>query len=342
MIYNGCMMSDCITYCFSHSLVLTRRCANACGYCDFNLLPSPSLPSRKRLDQVYRQGARLGAVEMEIISGEGLSEHREIQSVLRYYGISDFQSYLQQAITQAMQTNGHLGLLPVANVGPISTAEIERLKRFLPCLKIMLPSIDTALMNKPAHRNAPSKNPETRLQAILDAGAAGVTVSSGMLIGIGESVASREATLRVLLRAHERYGHIQNIIIERFKPRPGTLMADWPECPQRDVLEVARTARRIFGPDMPLTFPVLEEVELLDEAVAAGIDDFGEVRLSADPAQNEQTLQRLALVRLRCHALGRELNERLPLFPPFQNEKWLSPSVLELVRAWNEANSAEV
>jgi len=332
-----------ITYCITKSIVLSRRCVNHCGYCDFHTQAHAPLPSPKKLDQAIRAALQQGATELEVLGGEGVGTLKEIASASRYYGFSNYLHYLEQAFAMSAHSNGRPGLLAVPNLGSFSQGDLERLKNWVPCLKLFFESSDPALMMDLAHEGAPGKAPEKRLQNIIDAGAARIPVTTGILIGIGETGPSRKRTLAVLAEVHRRYGHLQNVILEPFEPQAGTKMADWPACPDELLLETIALARQIFGLEFPLTLRIFKRQHLLDQALESGINDFGEICLGTSVEENATLLQRLALIQSYCSARGIELQERLPVFAAYQNEEWLSPSLLQLVRQWQyPANEAAV
>ena len=325
-----------VTYCLSQTVILTRRCAYACGYCDFPVRSSRPLPSLKAVRKRVRRAAQAGAVQVLLTAGEGIADIPETVGILRYYGLDDYTQYLNAVFQETMENNGWPGLFPLPHVGNLSFAQLQQIKGHVPCVRIFLESADSSLLYHVAHGNSPCKAPQERLETILHAGQVGIPVTSGILVGIGESRPSRERALLLIAEAHRQYGHVQNIAIERFVPRPNTPMADWPPAPPEEVLWSIRAARRIFGPHFPITFSVLENVELLDGALEAGADDFGDVEVSGSPQADNDTLQRLHLVRSHCESRGVQLQERLPIFPSHQTERWLSPQMLELVRAHRE------
>jgi FO synthase len=321
-----------ISFCFSHSVVLTRHCAYACGYCDYPLSPRHPLPSHKALDKRLRRAMRCGAVAVEMTAGEGIADHPETVCVLRYYGHDDFMDYVRDVCRQAVTGNGVAGLMPVAHLGRLSITELRQIRKYIACAKIYLESVDPSLMSRPVHSHAPCKAPDKRLDAILQTGQAGIPLTTGIMVGIGESRLSREKALRLLAEAHKRHDHIQNVVIERFTPRLGTRMADWPQAPAEAVVDAVAQARKAFGPDMPITVAALDNRDLLPAALDAGANDFGEVDLTGDEEADADILQRLYALRDYCARRGLELSERLPVFASHLNSQWLSPQVLDLAR----------
>ncbi len=276
--------------------------------------------------------ARGGVMQIELSAGEGLANHPEIASIVRYYGAQDYTHYLLSIFQQTATANGRQALLPVPNLGGLSLAQLRRFKSFVPCMKLLLESVDPKLQYRQAHAGAPCKAPEKRVEAILLAGQAAMPLTTGIMVGIGETRASRYRALEILGEIQRRYGHLQNVVIEPFRPMANTAMAGWPRPSANELLECVDMAHRIFGPDFPVTLAVVDDSELLPEALEAGVNDFGDIAITGDAAQDRETLHRLRLVRAYCESRGVSTSERLAVFPSFQTERWLEPHLLRIVR----------
>ncbi len=236
----GAQMSQkTITFCFCHTLILTRRCAYRCGYCDYSTTYSRPLPPRKAIRKSLRRAIDAGSSQFHLTGGEGISEDPETLSTINYYGFKTYIEYLQTVCEIALSAHNGTGIFPVLQLGGFLHEQLLQIKGLIPCIKIMLESVDSGLLYQASHEHASSKSPEERLEDILEAGRAGIPTTTGILVGIGESPASRMLSLKVLAEAHKRYGHIQNIVISRFRPRPGTPMEDFqPGNPQRGAHQI--------------------------------------------------------------------------------------------------------
>ncbi|MCX7015948.1 MAG: radical SAM protein [Candidatus Sumerlaeota bacterium] len=321
-----------VTYCLSYSITLTRRCAYACGYCDYAVTPSQPLPSPRALRKALRRAERSGAVQVEFTGGEGIADLPETVGTVRYYGLGDYGDYLAAAARMAAQGGGRHGLLAAPHLGNLPLSLLRRLKPFIACLKVFVESADPMLLYHVAHGQAEGKMLEKRLDTLLNAGLAGIPTTTGILVGIGERPESRERALRLIAEIQRRHGHIQNVVIGRFVPKPKTPMADWPAAPLDEVLAVVALARRILDPGVAITVPVAENPDLLEGAVEAGAGDFGDVGVSGVADADDDTLHRLHLIGSYCESRGIDLRERLPVFPSHQSRKWLSPLVYNLVQ----------
>ena len=320
------------TYCLSYSITLTRRCAYACGYCDYAATPSQPLPSPHALRKALRRAERSGATQVEFTGGEGIADLPETAGTVRYYGLGDYGAYLAAAAQTAAQGVGRHGSLVAPHLGNLPLSLLRRLKPFIACLKIFLESADPLLLYRVAHGGAEGKAVQKRLEMLLDAGVAVIPTTTGILVGIGEAPESRERALRLIAEAHRRYGHIQNVVIGRFRPLPQTPMANWPAAPVGEALEAVALARRLLDPEVVVSVPWAENPDLLQGALEAGAGDFGDIALTGAGETDDDTLHRLHLLGSYCQSRGVDLRERLPVFPARHTRHWLSPLVYNLVQ----------
>jgi len=311
-----------ITCCLSYPLVLTRTCANRCGYCRFPILGPERLPSLRVVRRHLREAARLDAIQVELIAGEGLATHSDVAAMARYLGFDSYQSYLTRILEMIEATDRRSHLFSLLNLGPLSLAELLTMRPLLCAMRIMLESADPSLEFREAHRESPSKLPDRRLEAILCCGKANVPLTTGILVGIGETRTSRLTAFDIIAEAHERYGHIQAVRIQLFHPAPGTPMAEAPSVSDNEFLETVSLAARRFGPYMPIQVSAEEHPHLIGRLLDAGVSDFGDlsVRRSQDP--NAPTAALVAMMAAETQARHLNLVQRFPVFSPYCSSKW--------------------
>ncbi|MCU1586879.1 MAG: synthase subunit 1, partial [Frankiales bacterium] len=264
-----------VTYSRKVFIPLTRLCRDRCHYCTFattpGKLPAPFLTLDEVLD-IARQGAALGCKEALFTLGDR-PEDRWPQAAqwLEEAGYADTLSYVRAAAVAVLEETG---LLPHLNPGVMSWAEQQRLKPVAPSMGMMLET--TA--DVPAHKGSPDKVPAVRLQALEDAGRHAIPFTTGLLVGIGETLADRAETLFAIRASHLRHGHVQEVIVQNFRAKPDTAMRLTPDTELADFVATIAVARLVLGPRMRIQAPpnlidLAETQALLD----AGIDDWGGV-----------------------------------------------------------------
>jgi len=326
-----------VTYCLSYPIVLTRLCVNRCGYCRFPIAGPERLPSLRVVRRHLREAARRGATQIELIAGEGISNDPDILTTVRYYGFASYQSYLTRILQMIEATNRRSHLFSLLNLGPLSLAELCLMRSYLCAVRIMLESADPALEFREAHLHSPHKSPDRRLEAILRCGKAGVPLTTGILVGIGESAASRTIAFDIIGRAHARYGHIQAVRIQMFHPAPATPMESFPQVGDDEFLEVVASARRHFGPDMAIQVSADEHPGLIGRLLDAGVNDFGDLSLRRPPSPHlsfDDLLERMA-AETQAHGLA--LTRRFPVLGPYCTARWYPggfPERIPYARAW--------
>ena len=223
------------------------------------------------------------------------------------------------------------GLLPHLNPGVMTRADIDRLRRVSVSQGIMLESAAERLRRRGGpHFGSPDKDPAVRLETIGCAGEAAVPFTSGILIGIGETRRERIESLLALRDLHERYGHLQEIIIQNFRAKPGTRMAQAPEPGLDDHLWTIAVARLIFGPEMNIQAPPNLNPDGLAQMIAAGINDWGGVSpVTPDHVNPEAPWPALDRLAARTAAAGKLLVERLAIYPAYARDpgRWLDPAL---------------
>jgi FO synthase len=266
--------------------------------------------------EVARQGERLGCTEALFSLGDKpellIPEMRE---TLRHLGYKSTLQYLEAMCELVLRETT---LLPHPNPGLLSAEWIERLARVSPSMGLMLETVNGELLRPgAAHDNAPDKVPAKRLRTIEDAGKQGVPFTTGLLIGIGESAEDRVDTLLAIREMHERYGHIQEVIVQNFRVKPTIPMRAWPEPTLGEMLRTVAVARLLM-PEVNIQAPPNLSAPYYDDLLDAGINDWGGISpLTPDFINPEKPWPHVEQLRTRTAAKGQRLEQRLPVYPEF-------------------------
>jgi 7,8-didemethyl-8-hydroxy-5-deazariboflavin synthase CofG subunit len=308
-----------ITYSRKVFLPLTNLCRDYCNYCTFRRDPGQTGAHTMSPDEVLevaKQGEKLGCTEALFSLGDKPEAlFPEMRDLLRKRGYRSTLHYLEAMCELVLRETS---LLPHSNPGLMSASWVERLRVTNPSLGLMLESTSTKLMqNGGAHDNAPDKVPALRLKTMEDAGKLGVPFTTGILIGIGEALEDRIDSLLAIQRLHQRYGHIQEVIIQNFRTKPEIPMANSPEPDSNDHLRAIAVARLLLR-DMNIQAPPnLTEVHY-ERLLLAGIDDWGGISpLTPDYINPEAPWPHLVDLQRRTEAAGQQLRQRLPVYPEF-------------------------
>ncbi|HEX3952463.1 MAG TPA: bifunctional FO biosynthesis protein CofGH [Stellaceae bacterium] len=307
---------------------LTQLCRDVCHYCTFAHPPRRGEAAYLDAEQVLaiaRAGAKAGCKEALFTLGDKPElRYRAARDQLAALGHETTLSYLKAMAALVLKETG---LLPHMNPGVMDRAETEALRTVSISQGIMLESAAERLTKRGGpHFGSPDKVPARRLAAIAAAGEAAVPFTTGILIGIGETRAERIESLLALRDLHERYGHIQEIIIQNFRAKPGTRMAAAPEPDLADHLWTIAVARLIFGAGMNIQAPPNLMPDALEDMVAAGINDWGGVSpVTPDHVNPEAPWPALDLLARRTADAGKLLVERLAIYPSYALEptRWL-------------------
>ena len=315
---------------------LTNLCRDFCGYCTFRKAPDEPGAKTMTLDEVLRvvrQGKFLGCTEVLFSLGDKPEAiYPEMKKFLRERGHRRTLDYLYEACTAVLQETE---LLPHSNPGVMGRRDLQRLKEVNVSMGLMLENISERLMLPGnAHDNAPDKKPSVRLRTMEEAGKLRIPFTTGILIGIGETWEERIDSLFAIRELHQRYGHIQEVIIQNFRAKPEIPMRDHPEPEQQDMLKTIALARLIFGGEMNIQAPPNLTPDNYELYLDAGINDWGGVSpLTPDFINPEAPWPALQSLRAKSSEAGFELKARLPVYPEFisQGEKFFPRSLLSYV-----------
>jgi FO synthase len=311
---------------------LTRLCRDVCHYCTFARAPKPGEHAYLMPEEVLaiaRQGAAAGCKEALFTLGDK-PELRYVAARQALQGLG-YGSTLAYLAAMAARVLEQTGLLPHINAGVMAAEELAALREVSVSQGLMLESVSTRLCRKGGpHYGSPDKAPQARLETIRLAGEVGIAFTSGILVGIGENRRERIAALLALRSLHDRYGHIQEIIIQNFRAKPGTKMARAPEPTLEEHLWTIAVARLLFGPFMNIQAPpnlrASEFMLLLD----AGINDWGGVSpVTPDHVNPEAPWPQLELLAEKTEEAGKILTPRLAIYPRYvlQAKRWVAPAL---------------
>ncbi|MDJ1114662.1 7,8-didemethyl-8-hydroxy-5-deazariboflavin synthase CofG [Microbacterium dauci] len=327
-----------VTYSRKVFLPLTTLCRDRCHYCAFVDTPAqllrkqaPAYLSDEQILRVARAGHAQGCKEALLTLGDR-PEARwpEARAWLDEHGFASTIDYVAHA---ARLVTAETGLLAHANPGVMTPAELATLRPVAPSMGMMLETTSRALFETPgaAHYGSPDKDPALRLQVIEDAGAARVPFTSGILVGIGETLADRAASMFALRDAHARHGHLQEVIVQNFRAKPRTAMHDAPDADRDAYLAAVAVARLVLGPAMRIQAPPnLSDPAELALLLRAGVDDWGGVSpLTADHVNPERPWPHLDDLAAHTAAEGFTLTERLTAHPEYVRaaDEWIDPAL---------------
>jgi FO synthase len=309
---------------------LTNLCRDYCGYCTFRRDPGQpgahTMTPNQVLD-VARAGEKMGCSEALFSLGDKpeLVFH-EMRETLRYLGYKSTLHYLEAMCELVLRETT---LLPHPNPGLLSAEWIARLAKVSPSMGLMLETTNASLLAVgAAHDNAPDKVPGKRLHTIEEAGKQNVPFTTGLLIGIGETVEDRVDTLLAIRDLNRRYGHIQEVIIQNFRAKPETPMHDSPEPTQGEMMRTIAVARLLM-PEVNIQAPPNLSAPYYDDFLDAGINDWGGVSpLTPDFINPEKPWPHLEHLNSRTEAKGYRLRQRLPVYPEFVSALTAKPGLL--------------
>lgn len=331
-----------ISYSRKVFIPLTQLCRDVCGYCTF--AKSPKDVARPYLAPVEvlaiaRAGEAAGCQEALFTLGDKPElRYGAARDALRRLGFATTVDYLESVCALILKETS---LLPHVNAGVMSEAEIARLRKVSVSQGIMLETASARLGERGgAHFGSPDKDPQLRLQMIAAAGRLGVPFTSGILIGIGETRLERVQALQALQVLHERYGHLQEIIVQNFRAKPDTRFAGYKEPDLDDLLWSAAAARLVFGPAMNIQVPPNLSHGDFARLLDAGINDWGGISpVTKDHVNPEAPWPDLARLEAATEEAGHTLQRRLAVYPRYAaaGATWLDramvPKVLRAVDA---------
>ncbi|HEY1673404.1 MAG TPA: bifunctional FO biosynthesis protein CofGH [Streptosporangiaceae bacterium] len=326
-----------ITYSRKVFIPLTRLCRDRCGYCTFATVPHKVHSAYLEPDEVLaiaREGAKLGCKEALFTLGDRPEDRwTAAREWLDARGYDDTLSYVRAMAIRVLEETG---LLPHLNPGVLSWADFQRLKPVAPSMGMMLETTSARLFTEKGqpHFGSPDKDPKVRLRVLEDAGRVNVPFTTGILIGIGETLAERADSIFAIRQVSREYGGIQEVIVQNFRAKPDTKMRGVPDAELQDLAATIAVTRLVLGPKARVQAPpnlIGDEFALI---LRAGIDDWGGVSpLTPDHVNPERPWPQIDELAAHTATGGFTLRERLTLYPPYLREPWLDPRLAGHVQA---------
>ena len=311
---------------------LTKLCRDVCHYCTFAHAPragEPAYLSHDAVRAIARAGNEAGCKEALFTLGDKPElRYRAARDELAGLGHRTTLSYLAEAARLVLDETG---LLPHVNPGLLDASDLAALRKVSISQGVMLESVAPRLAERGGpHHGSPDKHPALRLATIRKAGEQRVPFTTGILIGIGETRRERVEALLALRDLHDTYGHIQEIIVQNFRPKPGTRMAGTPAPTVEEHLWTIAVARLIFAPGMSIQAPPNLSPGALRGLIEAGINDWGGVSpVTPDHVNPEAPWPHLQMLERATRAAGKQLIERLAIYPAYARaaQTWVDPAL---------------
>ena len=318
-----------ITYSRKVFIPLTHLCRDTCGYCTFAWPPKQDLPaflSPEQVLDVARRGAEAGCKEALFTLGD--RPELRYPAAQEWLAARGYETTLEYLRAVAIAVIEETGLIPHLNPGVMSWSEMSTLKHVSGSMGLMLESASPRLLAKGLpHFNAPDKVPAVRLQTLEDAGRLSIPFTTGMLIGIGETDQERVETLLAIRAVAQRYGHIQEVIIQNFRAKPDTAMREHPEPTAEELVATIAVARLLLPTRIHLQAPPNLSPDAIAPIIGAGIDDWGGVSpVTPDHVNPERPWPHLDDLAASTAAAAHELAERLCVYPEYvaKPDPWLA------------------
>ncbi|UQX13233.1 bifunctional FO biosynthesis protein CofGH [Candidatus Mycobacterium methanotrophicum] len=327
-----------ISYSRKVFIPVTRLCRDTCHYCTFVTVP-PKLRAQgagmflepDEILDIARRGGELGCKEALFTLGDRPEDRwPEAREWLDERGYDSTLSYVRAMAIRVLEETG---LLPHLNPGVMSWSELSRCKPVAPSMGMMLETTSRRLFETKglAHYGSPDKDPAVRLRTLTDAGRLSIPFTTGLLVGIGETLPERAETLHAIRKSHKEFGHVQEVIVQNFRAKEHTAMASTPDAGIDDFLATVAVARLVLGPGMRIQAPPnLVSADECLALVAAGVDDWGGVSpLTPDHVNPERPWPALDELGAVTEAAGYDLVERLTAQPKYvlAGAAWIDPRV---------------
>ena len=317
-------------------LPVTNLCRDRCTYCTFRKDPDDPDAWTMRLEEIAawsRRGQALGCIEALMCLGDKPEvAFPGYRTLLEDWGFRSTAAYVERACEVALDA----GLLPHTNAGLLSREEMARLRRVNVSLGLMLESVSPRLRGRgQVHQWAPDKDPSLRLRMLDEAGELAIPFTTGILIGIGETMAERVDTLVAIRDLHRRHGHVQEVIVQNFRAKPTIGCADAPEPSALDLARTIAVARLVLDDTVSVQAPPNLSPDDHALLLSAGLNDWGGVSpLTPDYVNPEAPWPHIQALADTCAASGVTLRPRLPVYDGYRTSPgWLDPGLAPIVHA---------
>jgi 7,8-didemethyl-8-hydroxy-5-deazariboflavin synthase CofG subunit len=320
-----------ITYSRKVFINIVNLCRDTCSYCTYKKQPGDALLSMLNPDQVLaiaESGKKSRCTEALFVTGErpeqGYEQARTWLHSLGYRSTVEYMCHMSEVVLEKT------GLFPHTNAGSLTKKEISMLQGTNVSLGVMLETSSERLMEKGMpHEDAPSKHPKVRMKTLKSAGELRMPMTTGLLVGIGETQEELIDSLFVIRQLHEKYGHIQEVIMQNFAPKPKTGMAQFQPTPQEYFLRSVAIAR-IVMPNMNIQVPPNLHPNIFGHYISAGINDWGGISpITIDHVNPEFPWPSVKLVKKVTESKGHRLRARLPIYPEFLKGGFITPERLQ-------------
>ena len=325
-----------LTYSPKVFLPVTNLCRDRCTYCTFRRDPGDPgewTMSPEEIHDWAARGREAGCVEALLCLGDKPEiAFRGFRRVLEKHGAKSTADYVRIASEISLDC----GLLPHTNAGLLSREEMAMLRPLNASMGLMLENISARLRDPGMpHQWAPDKDPEDRVRMIREAGELSIPFTTGILVGIGENEPERIASLLAIRRLHERFGHIQEVIVQNFRAKPTTRMASSPELTDDEMVRTVAIARLVLGGEMNLQAPPNLSPDAHARLIRAGINDWGGISpVTMDYVNPEARWPHVERLRATCRAEGFELSARLPIYEEFIDERFVDPMMIRAIESF--------
>ncbi|MGO9386666.1 MAG: 7,8-didemethyl-8-hydroxy-5-deazariboflavin synthase CofG [Methanobacterium sp.] len=323
---------DKITYSKNVFLPLTEICRNQCGYCTFRKVPESFdtniLMEVAEVEHILKIANGYGCHEALFTFGEGADEFYEVKCALENQGFENMVEYLHFLCSETLNNTN---LFPHSNPGILKKKELKFLKEVNASMGLMLENSSPRLMQTNIHSKSPGKEPKLRIKTIENAGKLKIPFTTGLLIGIGETLKERAESLIELRKLQNKYGHIQEIIIQNFKPKPRIPLEHQEEPSLVEMIKMITVTRLLF-PEVGVQIPPNLNKVNVAMFLLAGADDLGGISpLTKDYVNPEAPWPEVDYLKSVTEELGFKFLERLPVYPKFINEEFLSERILNKI-----------
>ncbi len=329
-----------VTYSRKVFINILNLCRDTCSYCTYKKEPGDPMLSMLSPGQVLaiaHAGKDARCTEALFVTGERPEQkYPQARDWLESMGYHSTVDYICDIGEQVLQKTG---LLPHTNSGSLTKGEMARLKGTNVSMGVMLESSSERLMETGlAHDGAPSKNPKVRIKTLESAGELKIPMTTGVLAGIGETMEEMVDSLFVIKEIHEKYGHIQEVIMQNFEPKPETGMVDYPSTPKEYFLRSVALARLIM-PGMNIQVPPNLNPAIYGRYLDAGINDWGGISpVTIDHVNPEFPWPSIDEVRQVTEGRGKKLRARLPVYPEFLKGGFISERLHDYVNLLSDGS----
>jgi FO synthase len=322
-----------LTYSPKVFLPVTNLCRDRCTYCTFRRDPDDPGAWTMTPDEIAdwsRRGRSVGCIEALMCLGDKPEiAFRGFRTVLAQHGAKSTADYVRIACELALAE----GLLPHTNAGLLTAEEMRSLRPVNVSMGLMLENVSPRLRDRGMpHQFAPDKDPAARVRMIAEAGELRIPFTTGVLCGIGENEAERIASLLAIRELHERYGHIQEVIVQNFRAKRTTPMADAPELEDDEMIRTVALARLVLGGRMNLQAPPNLSPAAHARLIRAGINDWGGISpLTMDYVNPEAPWPHVDQLRQTCRDEGFELVPRLPIYAEYVDDEFVDVALRPVI-----------